>query len=431
MAMEIPLDLGLALPGQELPGQRQAQHLLAVEVAEEVDDEVAEQDPGEARRQAPAATTSCRSCERTAARMIGASSGTGQAQAAEHQEQRDPQVAELSDQCFRQPRLPAARPGAPRARSRQWIGIITPPDRRGAMLRPASSPLAATPSRAEIDPPWAVADVATCGLSDRRPRLPGRVTASDRRSVAASRPMHPRQDAQRTRRRRSREPSSQGGEVPMSSHDRRAAGPPPRRGAVRSSFDSNRSRAGNCSRRPSPARPGRVRLRPRRTTSTGATRSTPSATILNQGNGPATGAFNVGHLRLDHADLGTGSVPLGEVDRSRAAWLRARPATVRPGLQPAADGRSRATQRAARSTSRSGSTPRSRSPRATTTTTSGSARATTRRRSPSPRPAVEPGRQLAGGLPRPGHLGPDDHRDGAGPQQRPGRRPGRPAPGSS
>ena len=92
--VEVPLDLCLARPGQELPGQRQAQDLLAVEVAEEVDHEVADQDPGEARAQRrnpvhrPFAGQDRRQDDRGLL-------GDGQAQPTQHEDEEDPEVAEL------------------------------------------------------------------------------------------------------------------------------------------------------------------------------------------------------------------------------------------------------------------------------------------------------------------------------------------------
>jgi len=109
VAVKVPLDLRLPRPGQELAGQGEAEHLLAVVIAEEVDDEVAEQDARHARRQGerPPHLAGLREDRRQEDRRLF---GDRQAQAAQDQHQRDPEIAELSDELFRQPRTPAPQP---------------------------------------------------------------------------------------------------------------------------------------------------------------------------------------------------------------------------------------------------------------------------------------------------------------------------------
>ena len=58
--VKVPLDLGFPLPGQEPAGQREAENLLAVEETQEVDDQIAKQDPDQATRQGQRPLASCR-----------------------------------------------------------------------------------------------------------------------------------------------------------------------------------------------------------------------------------------------------------------------------------------------------------------------------------------------------------------------------------
>ena len=107
MPMEVSLDLGLPLPGQQPASQGQAEHLLAVEKTQEIDDQIAQQDAGQAAREGQRAhhlAVTGQDGREDDGRFLR----DRQPQPTQDQDQGDPHITKLSDQVLGQPRLPIA-----------------------------------------------------------------------------------------------------------------------------------------------------------------------------------------------------------------------------------------------------------------------------------------------------------------------------------